>query len=502
MGKTSLADEVYEPDKPLNLTSGLAYALPTMATSFLLGPIAILQGIYAKYFGMALTTIALIVLVARLFDAVTDPVIGYISDKHQQRFGSRKIFVVIGGGLFILSSYFLYVPLISGTSGVYGSVSPIYFLSCFLAFYFSWTLFEIPHLAWGGEIASNSEEKTKIYGLRALTTYVGTLLFFSVPLVPYFDTSEFTPETLAWSVLTAGLLMFPLLLFCIVTVPNGRASESNFDKSSCSKNSKFATSIKAVFSNRPLLLFVSAFFFAGTGVGMWFGLMFIFVDVYLGLGHKLSLTFLLSYGASILTLGLWYKLANGLGKNIAWGLGMLLVVLGFLGTGSLIPSESSWLLLLLCMVFINGGVAASVALAPSLLSDIIDYGNWKFGQDYGATYFSLYTLVGKANIAIGGGLGLAIAGGYGFDPSSTVQSGEALFGLRFSIAWLPALVTFASIGFILLTPLDARRHATIRRRLNARVNRTSRKVIGQSSMSLSSKDYKNSFKVERTFGAR
>ena len=183
-------------------------------------------------------------------------------------------------------------------------------------------------------------------------------------------------------------------------------------------------------------------------------------------------------------------------------IGLVLVIMGLASTGLLSPERTGWLELLLCMALITSGFAAYGIMLPSLLSDIIDYGNWKFGQDYGATYFSLYTLVGKANIAIGGGLGLAIAGGYGFDPSSTVQSGEALFGLRFSIAWLPALVTFASIGFILLTPLDARRHATIRRRLNARVNRTSRKVIGQSSMSLSSKDYKNSFKVERTFGAR
>ena len=461
------SDEIYPPTKSLTLFGSLAYALPTMATSFLLGPIAILQGIYAKYFGIALTTIAVILMVARLFDAFSDPIIGYISDKYQQIFGSRKIFIGIGGVLFILSSYFLYVPLGWGVSNFHQSVSPLYFLIWFLAFYFSWTLFEIPHLALGGEIVSNCKEKNKIYSLRALMTYIGTLLFFSVPLVPYFDSSEFTPQTLAWSVLVAGFLMFPLLIFFIRSVPNGKSLVSRPDQASC-LNGKVYKLARMILRNRPLQLFIGAFFFAGVGVGMWFGLIFIFADIYLDLGHKLSLSFLLSYGASIVTLGFWYYLANRFGKKSAWALGMSLVVLGFLGTGSLMPSESNWSSLLVCMIFINGGIAASVVLAPSLLSDIVDYSNWKFSQDYGATYFSLYTLVGKANIAIGGGLGLAIAGSYGFDPSNTVQSREAVVGLRFSIAWLPALVTVASIGCILLTPLNARRHATIIRRLNAR----------------------------------
>ena len=68
---------------PLQLSPKiLAYPLPYIAMAFLFGPMAILQGIYAKYFGLSLTTIAAVLLIGRLFDAITDPIIGYLSDRH------------------------------------------------------------------------------------------------------------------------------------------------------------------------------------------------------------------------------------------------------------------------------------------------------------------------------------------------------------------------------------------------------------------------------------
>ena len=67
------------------------------------------------------------------------------------------------------------------------------------------------------------------------------------------------------------------------------------------------------------------------------------------------------------------------------------------------------------------GFAAYSILVPSMLADIIDYGTWKSGIELGGTYFSVFTLMGKATMAIGGALGLFIAGGYGFDPAASTH---------------------------------------------------------------------------------
>ena len=61
---------------------GIAYGLPLLSLYFLFGPITLLQGIYAKHFGLGLTIIASVLLIARVFDAVTDPLIGYCADRY------------------------------------------------------------------------------------------------------------------------------------------------------------------------------------------------------------------------------------------------------------------------------------------------------------------------------------------------------------------------------------------------------------------------------------
>lgn len=456
--------------KQLNLRTSLAYAAPSIAVAFLSGPIALVQGIYAKYFGLSLGTIAAVVLIARLFDAFTDPLIGFLSDRFHRHSGSRKSFILAGGILFVISSYFLYVPVGFGTSDTQVKVSGAYFLISFLGFYLAYTLFEITHLAWGSEIGTSSEDKNKIYSLRALAVSIGLMLFFAVPLLPFFGSSDFTPETLSWSVVLAGILMVPCLYICVKSVPNGNAISPNPRRHKPSKRERLKNIMRLIVGNKPFLIFIAAFVSAGAGVGMWFGMMFLFVDVYLGLGHQLSLIFMLSYGFSILIVKLWYETAAKYGKKYTWGLGMFLVMLGVLGTGFLTPDKTSWLALLVCMLLIKGGVMATAILAPSLLADIIDYGSWKFGGGFAATYFSLYTLISKANVAIGGALGLAIAGIFGFDPviTNSPQSDQAITGLLISVAWLPTLLIMISIRFILCVPIDARRHSIIHRRLDAR----------------------------------
>ena len=64
----------------------IAFAMPLIGVTLLLGPvIAVLGGIYAKYYGLSLTSIAAVILAAKLFDAVTDPLIGYYSDRWRLR---------------------------------------------------------------------------------------------------------------------------------------------------------------------------------------------------------------------------------------------------------------------------------------------------------------------------------------------------------------------------------------------------------------------------------
>ena len=85
----------------------------------------------------------------------------------------------------------------------------------------------------------------------------------------------------------------------------------------------------------------------------------------------------------------------------------------------------------------------------------------------GASYFSIYLIILKAVGAISASAGLAIAGWYGFDVTATAHTTEGTFGLRLGALYLPVLFLIASTLLINQIPINARRHAIIRCRLDA-----------------------------------
>ena len=191
----------------------LIFAFPQLGLAVLFAPTAILAGLYAKYFDMSLASVAGVILVAKLFDAVTDPLIGYWSDHLYAKTGSRKALVLAGGLLLIPSSGFLYVPLFDG--------SILYFFFWYLLFYLAYTLMFIPYMAWANEFTADTREKTMTFGTMSVTGLFGGVLFYSLPMLPYFITTDITPEILKYCFLFGSVLMLVGLYLSIKCVPSG-----------------------------------------------------------------------------------------------------------------------------------------------------------------------------------------------------------------------------------------------------------------------------------------
>ena len=117
------------------------------------------------------------------------------------------------------------------------------------------------------------------------------------------------------------------------------------------------------------------------------------------------------------------------------------------------------------MVFGSGSMAV---IAGPMLCDAIDYGRLKDHAERNAVYFSIFSLLTKMQGAIGGALGMGIAGWFGFDVLASEQTASGLLGLHLGVAWLPALFVGMAMLFIALMPLSEARMVVIRRRLAAR----------------------------------
>lgn len=453
-----------QPPKPSHY---LTYALPVVSITLIYAPLSVIQGIYAKYYGLSLTTIAAILLFGRFFDAITDPLIGYYSDRYRARFGSRKPFVLGGSLLMVVSGYFLYVPI---------ETSVIYLSFWLFAFYLAFTLFDIPHNAWASELALTSSDKSSIYSYRTIAVFLGQSFFYVIPMLPFFETQEITPKTLQVSMISAAVLTVLFSLICIKFTPDGvavsvtRASINLPNRCARQKLQSLRVFIRTMFSNRPFVVFMGSYIFYGLGINMWYGFIFLYVSSYLKLGEYFAPVFLASYGVGVVITPLWCRFANAFGKKLALGTAIALIILSFIYTSMLKPGETDLGELVALVMTNTVGVVCFIAIAPAMFSKIVDYSTWKNRQENTAIYFSIYFFLTKIDTAVGASMGLAIASWYGFDAMAEVQSLESVTGLLLVMSILPVSFLMVSLYLIYLNPINAQRHSVVRRRLDRKVS--------------------------------
>lgn len=438
-----------------SLRKAMAYAAPAAAGYFFYIPMwSILPGIYAKHFGLSLSAIAGVVLFIRLFDGFIDTAIGYLSDYHRSLGGSRKPWVFVGAIGAVIACYFLFNPPLPATTGYYLTWSMVYFLAFVLA--------EIPHLTWGSELAPDYHQRAQVFGVRYIATRVGMITFFALPLLPIYASSDYTPEVLQDGVLIGAVMAVAGLLWAL-NAPTGTAPAAVREDS-------WRLLYQSLVRNKPLLLYFGASASLGLAGGMWYAVIYFYLDGYLGLGSKVALIFLMATVISAVSTPVWVRLIHRTSKATVWAIGILLFVLQMIAALMLEPGVVWWVPFAL-VVLVNLFFSCHDIAATSTLGDIADYGKLKFGRDRGATYFGLNTLLFKIGLGFGGGLALAVAGSFGFEPAKAVQSEYAILGLKLSFAILPLLFAIVGAIFVLRTPLNARRHRIIQRRIESRALR-------------------------------
>jgi Na+/melibiose symporter-like transporter len=444
----------------------LIYVTPNVGWVLMAAPLAILGGIYAKYFGLSLATIGTVMLFARLSDAFTDPLVGYYSDRQRQKTGTRKPFILTGAIAFVPCSYFLLVPP--------ENVSVFYFTFWYMALYLAMTIFSIPYMAWANEFTETSEDKTLVFSMAAIVSSVGGAMFYVLPLLPFFVTTEITPQILKVSVLSGVVFFIPGILLALKVLPSGPAHKPLAKR----EGEAVATPLQLVrellaglYSNKPFVLYLLVAMCSGIGVGMWIGLFFIYVDTFLRLGPEFAELSMWGMVMGIVAVPIWYRLAIRWGKRKTWLIGMVLLVLVFFGTSLLEPgAEGFAALFALNMLMTFAGGSGSVVLLP-MLCDVIDYGRLKDGAERSAIYFSINGIMAKVQIAIGSALGFVLVGWFGFDMQVTEQTEWAIAGMRLGVAWVPMFFFVVAIFLIARMPLTEERMKVVRRRLKMRDER-------------------------------
>lgn len=433
-----------------SLQNLLAYAAPAAGSYFFYIPMwSILPAVYVKYFGLELSAVATVVLLIRLFDGITDPTIGYLSDRHRAANGSRKLWVVSGGVGAIFACYHLFIPPEQVTTSYYLVWSMVYFLVL--------TISEVPHMTWGNELTMDYNQRAKVFSFRYIFTYIGSVIFYALPLLPFYAGNDYTPEVLHDAVIIGAGITLVGAVWTIFHAPPGKISKSAQGDSL----KLFTVSLK---DNKPFLIYCAASGSVALGYGMWFGLIYFFLDAYLQLTEKIAMIFIASLIFSMFSTPLWLKLISKTSKSVAWMTGVTLFCLQLVATLFVGPDSAIWIApCLIITAYIS--FASNDIAALSSLGDIVDYGKIKFHKDRGATYYAVNSLIFKVGLGIGGGISLGCVAYFGFDPTVSVHSNSEIAGFKLAFVGLPLLMALIGIAFISLTPITKTYHSYIQRRI-------------------------------------
>lgn len=425
------------------------FGLVNLPLSMLMSPAAaILPNFYLEYSAVTLAGLATATFVARLFDGLTDPLIGYLSD----RSGTRKPWMILGAVLVAASTWFLFNP--GGDAGLG------HLLSWYLLVTLGWTLVEIPHTAMAAELSTGYHERSRVVLWRQLLGFAGGILFMASPMLLVGGTTEFSPKVMRMLALFI-MLGLPLLvaLMCLA-VPEPRRRVP-------ARPVRPAHLWRALRDTRPLQYFLATQVLFGLATGAVASLFVIYASQFLGLPDKVPHIALPMTLAMALGMPLWLQVMRRVDKHRAWAMAGMGLIATLLLVPWVAPGPNAlrpMMLIMTCFGFFLG--LSSIAL-PSLLADIVDYDVWRNRQDRAAIFFSFQALVTKLNQGVGGAIALAIPALFGFSAHEPLTP-QAVIGLQVAFVAWPCLLLVPMVVLAWRYPLGRRAHDILTRRISRR----------------------------------
>ncbi len=446
--------------KPLTLPVKLGYGLAeTGITAVQLFTQIYLLKFYTDIVGLMPSLAGIALAISVLWDAVSDPLMGNISDRTNSKWGRRRPYILVGGIFLSLSILMLFSPPSLNTQA--GKFA--YLLFSYLLVNTAMTVISVPHIALGGELTFERDARTAIFGWRLFFSNVGMLIGMIVPaailqsLGDENSKANIQSSRLQAGEVVSGVILISSMITFWATKGRDENSKTNLP------NLAFFSSLKSVLSNRVFIPLLLAFVIATIGRTFNSAIALYYYEYRLGLKEsEVVMNILLPFFLILmLSIGFWVWLSKKFGKKKPaffgiFGLGLLTVIAyPLFPYGKLQPP---------LIVAVFGGIfAGSILIMDSILTDVVDYDEWKTGQKREGLYFGVWKMGVKFSQAVGIGLSGFLLDFIGFDPSSTSQSSEV--GFRLAMIFGPGVGFFFILGsLIFLTfPLTDAKHMSIQK---------------------------------------
>lgn len=447
------------PDGRLPAAKVIVYGLPAFFLAVVGIPIYVyLPKFYTDVVGVDIALMGQILLAVRLFDAVTDPLLGLASDRTQSPYGRRRPYIFIGALALAVSLYQLFTPPPGGSP----QTETIWFTGWIVALFLFWTVVTVPYEALGPELTFDYNDRTRLFAVRDGLLIAGTLaaaaspaLFRQILGLP--ETPEGDRRLFFWIAAVYAPLLVAACWSCVMMLRELPVRK----RSSHSLNPvRFGN----IWQNRPFIILLASYTISALGSNLPATLILYYVEYVLE-SSRADLFLLLYFVTGIVFLPAWTLAARRIGKKNAWLAAMGINTLTFVWVFFLGPGDE---LVYGVLVVASGvGFGATLALPSSIQADVIDYDELLTGKRQEGQYVGLWTISKKLAAALGVGVGLAVLGWAGYAPGET-QPPRVLMSLRMLYALVPCLCNLAGFWIALAYPIGPEDHQAIRQAISRR----------------------------------
>ncbi len=442
-------NDISKADIKLPLAVAIGWGIGTVVPSIMFNITNVfLMRFMTDFLGIAAATAGAVFAASKIYDAVTDPVMGRISDKTRSPWGRQRPYLVLGA---IVSGASL-VALFAPPGWVQESNAAWYMLGALVLYSTGYTIFNVPYLAMPAEMTQNYHERSFLMSWRVTAinvAQVGGLIIAPIILVSAGGGRD-GYTTVAWVmagiVVAAGVLSFTM------------TAKAPFHEVPSGPSPSFKNQLGTVVDNKPFLQLIAIKFFMLLANSFSFGAYAYFVQrVLQQQDTTLSYMFATSTTASLLAIPIWLKVSKRIGKPHT--LKLACSILALTAFSWLLADADDPLLLILLRPMGTGIAAAGMLLiGQSMLPDTIEYDRRRTGLERAGVFAGIYTTAEKFAYALGPALTGVFLGAMGYVSgtrgAAIEQPESAITAIYLTIGVAPGVCLMLAVGMLFFYKLD------------------------------------------------
>jgi len=412
-------------------------------------------------------------MVGKIWDAINDPIIGWLSDHTRNRKWGRRLswmlaFMVPCAVIIALQWW---VPPFDSAMARFWYYVAIVFLYNAVS-----SAITVPHTSLMPELTADYEERTNLVSFRSAFSISGSVGFIVLAGAAQF--AGLSGERLYFVLgLVCSIILIGTVLWCVFGIRTTALARERALAARTRHHQRFPIreQLRIVFTNKPFLYVCAVFTFSWLAVQITASVLVYYAIYWMRLPESQVPALMLSVmGTAVLVLPLWVRLSHRKGKKTVYGIGMGFFIAAQIGLMLLQPSQTVWMYVL--GVAAGFGVSTAYLIPWSLVPEIIEYDELKTGQRREGVYYGFMVLLQKVGLGLAVflvGIALEAAGFLAKSPGQPPpeQPESALTAIRIAIGPLPGICLVLGLLAAWFYPITKKKYQTILAKLESRSRR-------------------------------